>query len=44
VAEILENITIKLLGVVNYYLSGHSEAADYVLIEKSFESRCGYVD
>jgi hypothetical protein len=33
VAEILENVTGKLLGIVNYYLSGHSEVADYVLPE-----------
>jgi hypothetical protein len=34
--EILENMTVKLLGIVDSYLYGHSEATDYVLPEKIF--------
>jgi hypothetical protein len=39
VAKILEYVTIKLLGVVDYYLSRHSEATYYILSEKSLEPR-----
>jgi hypothetical protein len=44
VAEILQDVAIKLFGVVDYYLPGYSEMADYVLPEKSFEPCCCYVD
>jgi hypothetical protein len=44
VAEILENVTVKLLGIVDSYLSGHSEMADYVLPKKSFEPCCCDID
>jgi hypothetical protein len=33
--EILKNVAVKLLGIVDGSLSGHSEVADYVLPEKS---------
>jgi hypothetical protein len=36
-AEFLEDVTVKLLGIVDSYLSGHSVAAYYVLPEKSSE-------
>jgi hypothetical protein len=38
VAEILENVTVKLLDIVDSYLSGHSKMADYVLLEKNLLS------
>jgi hypothetical protein len=44
VAEILENVTVKLLDIVDSYLSGHSEMADYVLPKKSFEPYCCDID
>jgi hypothetical protein len=44
VAKILEYVTIKLLGVVDGYLSRHSKETYYVLPEKSLEPRCYDVD
>jgi hypothetical protein len=44
VVEILENMTVKLHRIVDSYLSGHCEAADYVLPEKSLSSSVGEVD
>jgi hypothetical protein len=43
-AEILENMIVKLFGIIDNYLSGHSEAAYYVLPKKSFELRCSNID
>jgi hypothetical protein len=43
-AKILEYVTIKLLGVVDYYLSKHSKVTYYILLEKSPETRCCDVD
>jgi hypothetical protein len=43
-AEILENVAIKLLGIIDCYLSGDPKAAYYVLPEESFEPWCCYVD
>jgi hypothetical protein len=36
-------MTIKLLGIVDYYFSWHYEVAYYVLPEEPFEPCCGYV-
>jgi hypothetical protein len=36
VVEILEYVTVELLGVVNCYLSRHSEMTYYVLSKKTF--------
>jgi hypothetical protein len=42
--KILEYVIVKLLGVVDYFLSRHSEVTYYVLSEKSPEPCCCYVD
>jgi hypothetical protein len=44
VAEFFEDVAIKLLGIVDSYFPWHSEAADYVLQEKTFEPRCYDID
>jgi hypothetical protein len=44
VAEILEDVAIKLLGAIECYLFRHPKAAYYVLPEKSFEPHYCYVD
>jgi hypothetical protein len=31
VVKILENVTVKFVGIINCYLSGHPEAANYIL-------------
>jgi hypothetical protein len=37
VTNVLEDVAIKLLGVVNCYFSGHPEMAYYVLPKESFD-------
>jgi hypothetical protein len=38
------DVIIKLLGIVNCYLSRHSKIKYYVLLEKSFQPHWYYVD